>query len=224
LQTPAEVKLIETLAARLAPGGGEPPVLLSAGAGASTVIEDELARRGCRFVSDRVDLVDATVARPYVRGVYRCSVEAMTPLPAAAYDLAFSNYLLEHVRDIEAAASEIHRVLKPGGCFVASVPNPTAPEFLLARWTPLWFHRVLLRRPVGEKHYSFRSIPHLRAIFERAGFRVQAVWHYASTEDYLQRVPGLRAVARAYDRALMKAGWERVLGNVCLVFEKPSGA
>jgi SAM-dependent methyltransferase len=145
----------------------------------------------------------------------------MTPVPSAAYDVAFSNYLLEHVRDVAAAAAELSRVLKPGGCFVTSVPNPTAPEFVLARWTPLWFHRLLLRRPVGEKHYSFRSIGHLRAIFERAGFRVRDVWHYSSTEDYLQRIRGLRVVARAYDRALMGLGAKRLLGNVCLVFDKP---
>jgi SAM-dependent methyltransferase len=224
LQTRAEVKLIDTLAGRLAPAGGDAPLVLSAGAGTSTVIEDRLVERGCRFASDRVDVIDATVARPYVRQVYRCSVEAMTPVPAAVYDVAFSNYLLEHVRDIEAAAAEMHRVLRPGGCFVASVPNPTAPEFVLARWTPLWFHRLLLARPVGEKHYSFRSIPHLRAIFERAGFRVRDVWHYSSTEDYLQRVPGLRTVARAYDCALMGLGAQRLMGNVCLVFEKPPTA
>jgi SAM-dependent methyltransferase len=157
-----------------------------------------------------------------VRAVYRCPVEAMAGVPTAGYDAAFSNYLLEHVRDLSAAAREIHRVLEPGALYVASVPNPTAPEFVLARWTPLWFYRLLLGRPVGEKFCSYRGIRDLAGIFERAGFRTRAVWHYASTEDYLQNVRGLRALARLYDRALMALGWKRLLGNVCLEFEKPS--
>ncbi|MEW6500947.1 MAG: tetratricopeptide repeat protein [Thermodesulfobacteriota bacterium] len=40
----------------------------------------------------------------------------------AAYDVVFSVWALEHVRDIEAALSEIHRILVPGGFFVFGLP------------------------------------------------------------------------------------------------------
>lgn len=224
MQTPAEARLIDTLAAWLLARTAAEPLLLSAGAGRSTLIEDRLVERGCRFASDRVDLIDASVERPYVRRVFRCSVEAMAPVPSAAYDAGFSNYLLEHVPDPRAAAREIARVLKPGGIYVASVPNPTAPEFLVARWTPLWFHKLVRGHAVGEKFYSFRDIPHLRAMFEEAGFRTLEVTHFSSTEDYLQRFPVLRGMARLYDRALMRLRWRRLMGNVCLVFARPKAA
>lgn len=225
MQTPAEARLIDTLASllgRLSQAGSRPPLLLSVGAGQSTLIEDTLATRGLRFVSDRLDLLDCRVERAYARQAYRCSAEDMKGVPSGEYDLAFSNYLLEHVRDVVGAAREIHRVLKPGGCYVASVPNPTAPEFVLARWTPLWFHRLIRGHVVGEKYYSYRSVGDLKSIFARAGMVPRETWHYSSTEDYLQRFPVARSLARLYDRALARWHAHRLMGNVCLLFEKPA--
>jgi SAM-dependent methyltransferase len=219
MQTPAEAKLIETLASLC---GTSEPTLLNAGAGTSAIIEDALVERGARFREDRVDLVDAALDRPFVRRTFRCSVEQMTPVPAGEYDLAFSNYLLEHVPDLRATAREMHRVLRPGGAYVISVPNPTAPEFLFARFTPLWLHRVLLGRPVGEKYYSYRSLGHLRGIFLAAGFVPEIAWHYSSIEDYVERFAALRVLGRAYDRALAGLGWPVIMGNACLVFRKPA--
>src|SRR5262245_65948217 len=107
----------------------------------------------------------------------------MAPVSSATYDAAFSNYLLEHVEDVRGAIGEIFRVLRPGGVYVASVPNPTALEFRLARWTPLWFHKLVRGHAVGEKYYSYRSIAGLVKLFENAGFLVRDVWHFSSTED-----------------------------------------
>jgi len=224
VQTPAELRLIETLNELLRPHDGVLPALLSVGAGTSVLIEDTLVARGARFVSDRLDLVDAHVDRPYVRHVYRCAAQAMSPVSPTTYDAAFSNYLLEHVTDVKGAAAEIYRVLRPGGVYVASVPNPTALEFRLARWTPLWFHKMVRGHVVGEKYYSYRSIAGLVSLFETAGFRARDVWHFSSTEDYLQRFPVVRSLARAYDRALMSAHARSLMGNVCLVFQKPQAA
>jgi len=221
LQTPAEARLIDTLAEVLRPRDGAAPALLSVGAGTSVLVEDTIAARGARFTSDRLDLVDCAVDRPYVRQAFRCSAEAMTPIASAAYDAAFSNYLLEHVRDVKSAAAEIFRVLKPGGVYLASVPNPHALEFRLARWTPLWFHKLVRGHVVGEKYYSYGSIEGLKRVFEQAGFRVRHEWRFSSTEDYLQRFRILGALARTYDRALAALGARDLMGNVCLVFEKP---
>jgi SAM-dependent methyltransferase len=224
MQTPAELRLIDTLADLLRPHDETLPALLSVGAGKSALIEDTLVARGARFISDRLDLIDAHIDRPYVRNVFCCAAQAMAPVPARAYEAAFSNYLLEHVEDVRGAAAEIFRVLRPGGVYVASVPNPTALEFRLARWTPLWFHKLVRGHVVGEKYYSYRSIAGLVELFEKAGFRAKDVWHFSSTEDYLQRFPIVRALARGYDRALMAADWRKLMGNVCLVLQKPREA
>ena len=219
MQTPAEAKLIETLVAFC---GDREPTLLNAGAGTSAIVEDAVVARGARFHEDRVDLIDATIDRPFVRRTFRCSVEQMTPVPANEYDVAFSNYLLEHVPDLRSTAREMHRVLRPGGAYVISVPNPTAPEFLFARYTPLWLHRALLGRPVGEKYYSYRTLGHLRRIFRDAGFVPEVSWHYSSIEDYVERFAALRPIGRAYDRVLAAIAWPAIMGNACLVFRKPA--
>lgn len=88
----------------------------------------------------------------------------MHPIKSREYNAAFSNYLLEHVRDLNKAASEIYRILKNGGIYVASVPNLTAPEFILAKLTPLWFHKIVRRGEAWETHYAFKNIKALGTI------------------------------------------------------------
>jgi SAM-dependent methyltransferase len=44
-------------------------------------------------------------------------------LPDAGFDVVVAGELLEHLRDPQRLVSEARRVLRPGGTFVASVPN-----------------------------------------------------------------------------------------------------
>lgn len=44
-------------------------------------------------------------------------------LPAETFDAVVAGELLEHLRDPQQLVAEIRRVLRPGGTFVASVPN-----------------------------------------------------------------------------------------------------
>lgn len=43
-------------------------------------------------------------------------------LPSRAFDAAFALDILEHVRDDAQALSEVHRILKPGGSLLVTVP------------------------------------------------------------------------------------------------------
>jgi len=49
------------------------------------------------------------------------------PFRAAAFDLAFSSWLLEHLANPAHTLREIGRVLRPGGCFVFITPNKRHP-------------------------------------------------------------------------------------------------
>jgi SAM-dependent methyltransferase len=142
----------------------------------------------------------------------------MDPVPTAGYDLAFANYVLEHVPDPAAAAREIHRVLRPGGVFVASFPNPRAPEFRLAAATPLWFHRRVRGEQAWETHYAYRTVENLVRLFEAAGFRAASMERFAFLEGYLGRFPGLGATARAWDRRVQRNGPPSAQGQVCALF------
>ncbi len=69
--------------------------------------------------------VDASVqmvaaARDRGVAVEEASAESL-PYPAATFDAVFSNAALHWVRDHDAMMAEVHRVLKPGGRFVAEM-------------------------------------------------------------------------------------------------------
>lgn len=53
------------------------------------------------------------------------------PLEEDSVDLIFSYHTLEHVPDYLFALSEIHRVLRHGGCFLLGVPYVTLTEYHL---------------------------------------------------------------------------------------------
>jgi len=58
------------------------------------------------------------------------------PYPDAQFDVVMANHMLFHVQDAEAAIQEFHRVLKPGGIFMAtsnSVHNMPELQVLLRR-------------------------------------------------------------------------------------------
>jgi SAM-dependent methyltransferase len=228
LQTPAERALVRRLAEEIrgrdSGDAAEPVRILAVGAGRSLAVEDQLSAAGCRFVSDRADVEDCRVDDPRVDRCWVCSAEAMDPVPTGAYPLAFAHYVLEHVPDPEAAAREIHRVLRPGGAFVASFPNPRAPEFRLAAATPLWFHRRVRGEEAWETHYAYGTVENLERIFRKAGFRTAPLERFAFLEGYLGRFPGLGAAARAWDRRTQRKGSPDGQGQVCAVFRKEGPA
>ncbi|MEE9376331.1 MAG: class I SAM-dependent methyltransferase [Rhizobiaceae bacterium] len=63
------------------------------------------------------------------------------PFEDNSFDLVFSDNVMEHVENPEIVFPEIHRVLKPGGLFISKTPNKNHYMPLIARTTPLWFHK-----------------------------------------------------------------------------------
>lgn len=222
MQTPAEKKLVHQLYDFIRERQNESnlPLILNIAAGQSISIERQLTNLGCKYVCDRIDIDDCSVKFSTVRDSWICSVEEMTPLKSGEYLAAFANYLLEHVMDIQKMCSEIYRILRPSGIFIASIPNLTAPEFILARHTPLWFHKKVRRAEAWETHYSWKTIEELVKIFETNGFIKQYIKYWSFTEGYLWRYPLVSTFSRQYDRIISKTKIKRLMGNVCIVFKK----
>ena len=105
-------------------------VVLDLGAGRAGWFEDDQIafRRDMRLLKGHVasviavDVDDAVLENKSADETYVMSDDQI-PLEDNSVDLIVSDYVLEHIDDAKAYASEIDRILKPGGWFCARTPH-----------------------------------------------------------------------------------------------------
>jgi SAM-dependent methyltransferase len=72
-------------------------------------------------------------------------------LPPESFDVVYSAYVLEHIRDADVALGNMIKSLKSGGLIVLRVPDPETARGFVTRGTPFWFHilyhRWVMKRP-----------------------------------------------------------------------------
>lgn len=110
------------------------------------------------------------------------------PLPDDAADAAWLSLVIHHIPDLEAAAHEIGRVLRPGAPVLIRQGFTIDDRIELVRWFP----------EAGRVAATFPSLDDTRAAFAAAGFREEALEQvretYAGTlVDLLGEVDGFRA-------------------------------
>ena len=103
------------------------------------------------------------------------------PLSDETFDLALSDYVLEHVENPAQFLAEVYRVLKPGGHFFFRTPNIYHYVALVSAATPHWFHGLVANRAraneLGSQEpwptcYKLNSRRAITAAARTAGFRV----------------------------------------------------
>jgi SAM-dependent methyltransferase len=117
--------------------------ILDVGCGLGAYLE-AFGRTSSRRFGTEIELERAAAARTRATGVAAAAGEAL-PFPDDAFDLVFSNEVIEHVTDDARTVAEMVRVCRPGGKVVIFCPN---------RWYPVEQHGVYWR---GE--YKFGNIP-----------------------------------------------------------------
>ena len=129
-----------------------------------------LADHGAKPIA--VDVADEPLRRlrarfPQVTDVRRARAGEELPLGNREVDLVWAGEVLEHVVDVGALATEIRRVLKPGGA--ALITTPDHPWHVRARWA--------LSRRAFERHFHpyadhlrFFTSQSLRGVLNDAGF------------------------------------------------------
>ena len=134
---------------RRAAGLARDGLLLDCGAGTGLFAESMRDVCQVRVLDDHAESLAILRTRFAAAEIVEGSATAI-PLPAAAVDCVTVLDVLEHIADHEAAVREIHRVLRPGGCVVATVP---ALMTLWGYWDTALHH---------QRRYT---LPELRALF-----------------------------------------------------------
>lgn len=112
--------------------------VLDLGAGAGIV--SQMNFHGIAARISGIDPDERVVDNPYL-DEGKVAFGEDVPYPNESFDLIFADNVLEHLPDPEKVFSEINRLLRPGGFFLAKTPNKNHYMPLIARLTPHWFHQ-----------------------------------------------------------------------------------
>jgi SAM-dependent methyltransferase len=194
--------------------GGDAFADIGCGAGSYS---RELLRR-CRRRISFVDVLESNIAatrelvgRPAIEVDFHTAPAEHLPLLSSAYDVALLIEVLDHVDDVGAVLSEVHRILRPGGRCYITVPNRLYPlethpvllggRFVRPQFVPFlpWIP-PLHRRLATARVFSARS---LQGLAREAGF---ASIRLARMMPPLERRggPRARAVMRALSRTPLR--------------------
>ncbi len=75
------------------------------------------------------------------------------------FDLIWSDFVLEHVKDPDLFLEEVYRTLKPNCSFFFRTPNKFHYVSIISKMTPHWFHKLVVKL-VQEKDENAHE-PHL---------------------------------------------------------------
>ena len=111
------------------------------------------------------------------------------PYAEASFGTVVSNSVLEHIPDVDAVLRDIHRVLKPSGRLVITMPNDNFTQNLsIARF----FDRLGLKPLAGlyrwifnkiSRHYHPDAPARWQQRLEQAGFKILDIWNYFPPES-----------------------------------------
>lgn len=117
------------------------------------------------------------------------------PFADASFDLALSDYVLEHVEHPALFLSELHRVMRPGSSFFFRTPNIYHYVAAVAALTPHWFHGFVANKarakPSGSQEpwptfYRMNSRSAVTAAARQAGFAAVELRMIEADPSYLR--------------------------------------
>ncbi|HXN87598.1 MAG TPA: methyltransferase domain-containing protein [Candidatus Binataceae bacterium] len=126
------------------------------------------------------DIDPEVMHNPDVDEAHVIGPDGRLPFSDSSFDMAISDWVLEHVKTPGQFLSEVCRVLKPGGSFFFRTPNKNHYVALIARCTPEWFHNLVANRargyPPGEHEpwptfYRLNSRKEIEREARSAGFK-----------------------------------------------------
>jgi SAM-dependent methyltransferase len=121
-----------------------------------TVLEVAGNDYALRFGQDRVTRCDVLhVEAGHPGATIVADLADATGVPSDAFDCIICTQTLQHVYPVRDAVSTLHRLLKPGGVLLATVPGISQiSRFDMDRWGDYWRFTTLSARRLCEEHFS----------------------------------------------------------------------
>lgn len=89
----------------------------------------------------------------------KVNLENLLPFPDNSFDIVWSAEVIEHIDNAKQIISEIHRVLKPDGTIVATVPNSCF--WIMSLVSFFGIHPRQLQNPDHKHFFSYQDIKEL---------------------------------------------------------------
>ncbi len=128
------------------------PVVVDFGAGRGSDLDDALPIHAqlldLRTTASRVigiDIDESVLMNPRLTDAHVISAGDPIPMPDQSADMVLLDHVLEHITDPAPVASELHRILRPGGWICARTPNKWGYVAIASRLIPNHWHTRLLR-------------------------------------------------------------------------------
>jgi len=159
--------------------GGEPLKILEVGCGVKSTLHAFLTENNIPFILHGLDIDDYALENSLMDEVLIASAEKI-PSPDNCYDIVFSLWVLEHIKDSTSALQEMSRVCRAGGMVAAVYPNSYSPEGVLTRLTPyefhIWVRKHISKHKAAQRHtfgtyFSFGRTANVKKILLDSGMK-----------------------------------------------------
>jgi len=145
-----------------------------------------------KFVAG-IDVEEEVFNNPYLDEAKQIDLKnSIIPYDDNTFDLVFSDNVMEHVQNPSIVFSEISRVLKTGGLFLLKTPNKWHYMPVIARITPIWFHKFY-NKLRGRKSfdtfptfYKVNSSMAVKKLSEKSFFLVREIKLIEGRPEYLR--------------------------------------
>ncbi len=175
-------------------------VVLDIGCGRNKVKSEDpvLARRALynlRGLGQKVigiDPDDVAAHNPLIDEFRKITDFNHWPVEDASIDVAYSDFVVEHVENIDSYFSECHRVLKPGGYLCLRTPNVLSYFGIVSRLIPDRYHAKVAAKVQTERaavdvfptFYRCNTIGKMRRTLRRFGFDACVCGHEAEPQYF----------------------------------------
>lgn len=176
-----------------------------------------------------IDIRDEVLSNKSLDEACVSSVSNM-PFKDEVFDLAFADYVIEHLSDPEECIKEIYRVLKPNGIFIIRTPNVFHYISIISRIVPYRAHGFFAdiskdwkHNSVFKTYYRCNSIWRIKNIFKDSGFVIEELFMVEKEPSYLMRWWPTFIIGLIYERLVNSSNLFRYFrSNIFAVFRKPS--